>query len=234
LSESASAIAGLKAGLVGGSFFGLAVGALNFALLEASKGSVLAVLQATYSTCSSATAAQTCFSNAVTVGIPFDVILPAGVVAILFGTLYGMYFEYLPGGGYRARAAAVAILMLLLLLLFGLAGISVNETTRAIMNGLDSGVMIAFALIIASLYRRFTREVRFETPNREKLTIKVDGRDFTEKTRTLSIHSSHKIKAPSGGGGFHSWLVSGGVSVLDPKSPETTMKVDGDGLLKIS
>ena len=151
----------MKAGLVGGSFFGLAVGALNFALLEASKGSVLAVLQATYSTCSSATAAQTCFSNAVTVGIPFDVILPAGVVAILFGTLYGMYFEYLPGGGYRARAAAVAILMLLLLLLFGLAGISVNETTRAIMNGLDSGVMIAFALIIASLYRRFTREVQF-------------------------------------------------------------------------
>lgn len=224
----------MKAGLAGGSFFGLAVGALNFALLEASKGSVLAALQATYATCSSATEAQSCFSNALTVGIPFDVILPAGVVAILFGTLYGMYFEYLPGGGYRARAAALAILMLLLLLLFGLAGISVNETTRAIMNGLDSAAMIAFALIIASLYRRFTREVRFQTPDREKLTIKVDGRDFTEKTRTLSLHSKHKIKALGGGGYFHTWLVSGGVSVLDPKSPETTMTVDGDGLLKIS
>jgi hypothetical protein len=223
----------LKAGLVGGSFFGAAVAVMNYALLEASKGSALSALAADYPACSGASAAQGCFSKALSVGIPLDVFLPASVVAILFGTLYGMYFEYLPGGGYKARAAAMAILMLLLLLLFGLAGISVDEATRAIMNGLDGVAMVAFALIIAHLYRRFTREVRFETPSPERLTIKVDGRDFTERTRTLSLHSTHRIKAP-GEGRFHSWLVSGGVSVTDPKSSETTMKVEGDGLLKVS
>jgi len=234
LNRSASAIGGLKAGLVGGTFFGAAVGVLNYALLEAFKGTALAALQATYSTCYGNAAAQSCFSRALTYGIPFSVVLPAAVVAILFGTLYGMYFEYLPGGGYRGRAAAIAILMLLLLLLFGLAGISVNQTTRSVMNALDGAAMVGFALIIAQLYRRFTREVRFETPDREKLKIKVDGKDFTDKTRTLSLHSTHKIRALGEGGYFRSWLVSGGVSVRDPKSPETTMTVDGDGLLKTS
>jgi len=233
VSESASAIGGLKAGLIGGVFFAAAIGILNYALLEAFRSSVLTALQTTTSTCSGA-AVDGCFSTLVGRGILDTVVLPIAVVAVLFGTLYGMYFEYLPGVGYRIRAAAISILMLLLLLIFGLAGISVDPATRSIMNAADSAAMIGYALIIAYVYRRSTREVKFESPDHQRLKITVDSKDFTEKTKTLSLHSTHKVKAPSDSRAFHMWLVSGGVSVADAKSPETTITVDGDGLLKIS
>ena len=229
-------MAGAKAGILGGIFFAAVVTLFNVVLLEAFKSSALLALQTSPQTaadCSGA-AAQNCFSTLLSATIPTFVAFPLGVTGILFGGLYGQYFEFLPGQGYRIRAALMGLLMLIMMLVFGLAGFTVDQTSKSIMDAFDTLAMIGYALIIAHFYRRYTREVRFESPNHAKLTITVDHKDFTEKTKTLSLHSTHTIRAPSESGSFHEWLVSGGVSVLDSKSFETVMKVDGDGLLKIT
>jgi len=234
VSDSASSLAGAKAGILGGIFFAAAVGLFNWALLQAYSSTALQVLQG-YSFCSGATGTpQNCFSTLLTTDIPSLVVFPVGVSGILFGGLYGAYFEFLPGQGYRIRAVAIGMAMFIMMLVIGLAGITVDQTTKSIMDAFDTVAMLGYALIIAHFYRKYTREVRFESPNHTRLKITVDRKDYTEKTKTLSLHSTHTVRAPSESGAFHEWLVSGGVSVLDSKSFETTMRVDGDGLLKIS
>ncbi len=229
----ASGLAGGKAGILGGIFFAAAVGLVNWAVLEAFRSEALQALS-TYSFCSGATGPQDCFSTLLTTDIPSLVMFPIAVSGILFGAIYGLYFEFIPGQGYRIRAVGIGLLMLIVMLFFGLAGITVDQTTKTIMDGFDSLAMLVYALIIAHYYRKYTREVQFESPNPERLKIMVDGKNLTDKKKTLSVHSSHTVRAPSESGAFHQWLVSGGVSVLDSKSFETTMRVDGDGLLKIS
>jgi hypothetical protein len=234
VSESASGLAGAKAGILGGIFFAAAVGVFNWALLEAFSSSALQALS-TYSFCSgTAGTPQNCFSTLVSTDIPSLVVFPIGVSGILFGGLYGMYFEFLPGRGYRIRAVAIGMAMLIMMLVIGLAGITVDQTTKFIMDAFDIVAMLGYALIIARFYRKYTREVSFESPDPGRLKITVDSKNYTGKTKTLSLHSNHTVRAPSESGAFKQWLVSGGVSVLDSKSFETTMRVDGDGLLKIS
>jgi hypothetical protein len=234
VSDSGSSLAGAKAGILGGIFFAAAAGLFNVAILEAFSGSVLAAFQTNpFCTGGSATP-QDCFSTLLTTDIPTFVVLPIGLFGILFGGLYGMYFEFLPGKGYRIRAVAMGMLMLIMILFFGVAGLTADQTQKWIMDAFDTVAMLGYAAIIARYYRRYSREVEFVSPDPEKLKITVDGKNFTGKARTLSLHSAHTVRAPSESGAFHEWLVSGGVSVLDSKSFETTMRVDGDGLLKIS
>jgi hypothetical protein len=234
VSESASSLAGAKAGILGGIFFAAAVGVFNWAILQAFSSSALQVLS-TYSFCSGTSGTpQDCFSTLLNTDIPSLVVFPIGVSGILFGGLYGLYFEFLPGQGYRIRAVAIGMAMLIMMLVFGLAGITIDQTTKTAMDVFDAVSMLGYAVILSHFYRRYTREVTFESPNAERLKITVDGKNFTGKMRTLSLHSNHTVRAPSESGAFHQWLVSGGVSVLDSKSFETTMRVDGDGLLKIS
>jgi hypothetical protein len=236
VSESGSSLAGAKAGILGGIFFAAAAGLFNEVLLQTFSGSVLQVLS-TNPLCSGATAsasAQDCFSTLLTADIPSLVIFPIAVFGIIFGGLYGVYYEFLPGRGYRIRAVAMGMGMLIMILFFGVAGLTTDQTQKALMDAFDSVTMLVYAVIIAHYYRKYTREVEFDSPDPDKLKITVDGKNFTGKVKTLSIHSTHTVRAPSESGAFKEWLVSGGVSVLDAKSFETTMRVDGDGLLKIS
>ena len=235
MSDSGSSLAGAKAGILGGIFFAAAAGLFNAALLEAFSSSVLAVFQ-TNPLCvpPTGTSPQDCFSTLITADIPSLVAFPIGVFGILFGALYGMYYEYLPGHGYRIRAVAIGMAMLIAMLFLGVAGLTTDPNQKAIMDAFDSVSMLIYALIIAHFFRKYTREVEFESPDPERLKITVDGKNYTGKTKSLSLHSNHTVRAPSESGTFHQWLVSGGVSVLDSKSFETTMRVDGDGLLKIS
>jgi hypothetical protein len=232
VSGSASGLAGAKAGILGGIFFAAVAGLVNWALLEAFSSTTLQVLS-TLQPCSGTGGAQTCLSTLINTNIPTLAVLQ-GASGILFGALYGMYFEYLPGQGYRIRAVAAGMAMLVALLFLGLAGITIDRSQQAIMYATDVVCMVGFVVITSHFYRKYTREVKFETPSPGKLKITVDGKNYAGKTKTLSLHSSHTIRAPSESGAFHEWLVSGGVSVLDSKSFETTMRVDGDGLLKIS
>ena len=234
MGESGSSLAGAKAGILGGIFFAAAAGLFNIALLEAFSGSVLQAFQ-TNPLCSGATATpQDCFSTLLTTYIPTFVIFPIAVFGILFGGLYGMYYEFLPGQGYRIKAVGIGMGLLIMLLLFGVAGVTADQTQKAVMYAFDSVAVLVYAVIIAHFYRKYTRVVEFESPNPGRLKITVDGKNYTGKVKTLSLHSTHTVRAPSESGAFKEWLVSGGVSVLDSKSFETTMRVDGDGLLKIS
>ena len=115
-----------------------------------------------------------------------------------------------------------------------MAGVTADQTEKAIMYAFDTVAMLVYATVLARYYRKFTREVEFASPDPERLKITVDGKNFTGKLKTLALHSTHKVRAPSESGAFREWLVSGGVSVLDSRSFETTMRVDGDGLLKIT
>jgi len=126
----------------------------------------------------------------------------------------------------------ISTAMLVAELIIGVRGITIVAGQNAPVVGAQFVATFAYAALIARFYRRYTREVRFESPDPKNLKISVDGKNYTGKVRTLGFHSTHKISLTEGK--FHSWLVSGGVSVADAKSPETTMKVDGDGLLKIS
>lgn len=229
----ASGLAGAKAGILGGIFFAAVAGLANWALMEAFSSTVLQVLS-TISYCSGPVGTpQACLSTLINTNIPTLAVLQ-GASGILFGALYGMYFEFLPGNGYRIKAVAAGILMLVVLLFLGLAGITIDRTQQVIMYVVDVVCMMGYVVITAHFYREYTREVKFESPNPEKLKITVDHKNYTGKTKTLSLHSNHTVRAPSESGAFHAWLVSGGVSVLDSKSFETTMRVDGDGLLKIT
>jgi hypothetical protein len=226
-------LAGAKAGILGGIFFAAVAGIANWGLMEAFSSTALQVLS-TISYCSgTAGTPQACLSTLINTNIPTLAVLQ-GASGILFGALYGMYFEFLPGNGYRIKAFAAGVLMLVVLLFLGLAGITIDRAQQVIMYGVDVVCMVGFVAIIAHFYRAYTREVKFESPNAEKLKITVDHKNYTGKTKTLSLHSNHTVRAPSESGAFHAWLVSGGVSVLDSKSFETTMRVDGDGLLKIT
>ena len=226
-------MAGAKAGILGGIFFAAVAGLANWALMEAFSSAVLQVLS-TISYCSApAGTPQACLSTLINTNIPTLAVLQ-GASGILFGALYGTYFEFLPGNGYRIKAVAAGMLMLVVLLFLGLAGITIDRTQQVIMYVVDVVCMTGYVIITAHFYREYTREVKFESPNPESLKITVDHKNYTGKTKTLSLHSNHTVRAPSESGAFHAWLVSGGVSVLDSKSFETTMRVDGDGLLKIT
>lgn len=233
VSESASGLAGAKAGILGGIFFAAAVGLVNWALLEAFSSTTLQVLS-TISYCSGTQGTpQACLSTLINTNIPTLAVLQ-GASGLLFGALYGMYFEFLPGEGYRIKAVAMGMAMVIVLLFLGLAGITVDRTQQLIMYAIDVVCMMGYVIITARFYRKYTREVKFESPDLAKLKVTVDRKNYTGKVKTLALHSTHTVRAPSESGAFHQWLVSGGVSVLDPKSFETTMRVDGDGLLKIS
>ncbi len=232
--DSASGLAGAKAGILGGIFFAAAAGLFNAALLEAFKGSVIAALQSNTLCTTPPTTPQDCFSTLLSADVPSLVAFPIAVLGILFGALYGMYFEFLPGRGYRIRAVAIGMGMLIVMLFLRLAGLTADPTQTAMMYAFDAVAMLGYSVIIARFYRKYTREVEFQSPDPERLKITVDHKNYTGKTKTLSVHSAHTVRAPSESGAFHEWLVSGGISVLDSKSFETTMRVDGDGLLKIT
>jgi hypothetical protein len=234
VSDSASGLAGAKAGILGGIFFAAAAALFNAILLEAFKGSVLAAFQQNSVCTTPPTTPEDCFSTVLTADLPSLVAFPIAVFGILFGALYGMYFEYLPGRGYGVRALAIGLAMLIVMLFFRVAGLTADSTQTLIMYAFDAAAMLGYVVIIARFYRKYTREVEFKSPDPERLKITVDHKNYTGKVKTLSLHSNHTIRAPSESGSFHEWLVSGGISVLDSKSFETTMRVDGDGLLKIT
>jgi hypothetical protein len=144
---------------------------------------------------------------------------------------FGVFFEHLPGRGYGTRATSVALVLLILILLLG-AGIVTSAEQHYILVAFELFGTIGYASILARFYRRYTREVKLEAPDYPGTSVLVDNRNYTGKMRTFSVHSSHSVRATSEEKTFKEWLVSGGVSVEDPHSFETTMTVEGDGLLK--
>lgn len=211
----------------------------NGLLIEAFRTSVLTLFQTnpSFNYCTqSPNTPQACLSTLLSTDVPTYVVFPLGVLGILFGAMYGIWFEYIPGVGYGIRAVGIGMVVLIVMLLLSpIGGFTTNQwSMRVAMFAFDLVAVLGYAAIIGRFYHRYTRAVKFDTPDPARLKITVDGKNYSGKTKTLSLHSTHTVRAPSESGAFHEWLVSGGISVLDSRSFETTMRVEGDGLLKIS
>jgi hypothetical protein len=234
-----SALAGLKAGVVASGYFAGSVSLFNIVLLFAFRQQVVDYLTQNYSTACGGTGvvpaggAEACFDSIIVSGIPVVDFARTLVIALLFSVAVGLYFDYLPGPTYLRRGAFAAIVMLILMLFLGLYGIVITETQVVLMILFESGAVILYAVVLARLYRRFTREVEFQTVVATGKVI-VDHRDLTGRKRTFSVNSRHKVEAAGELKSFKGWLVSGGVHVDEPKQEKTSITVTGDGLLKLA
>lgn len=232
-----SVLAGVKAGAVASLSFASSVSLFNILLLYAFKAQVLAFLTQNYpTTCPETPAsggggsAETCFADIVNIGVPEADLLRLAVIAMLFAVGIGVYFDYLPGRTYFRRTFLVVPIIVIGLLFLGLYGLVTDSTQLVLMVVFESGSACLYAAILALLYRRFTREVEFQGSTTSK--IMVDGRDVTGKKRTYTVNSSHKLVAGDEKT-FRGWLVSGGLTVLEPREARTSLQVKGDGVLKM-
>lgn len=235
-----SALAGLKAGAVASGYFAGSISLFNIVILFAFKQQVLDYLTQNYSTACgvvavapSAGGTERCFDSIIVSGIPIVDFARTLVIALLFSVAIGLYFDYLPGPTYLRRGAFAALVMLILMLFLGLYGIVVTETQVVLMILFEGGAIIPYAVVLARLYRRFTREVEFQTVVSTGKVI-VDRRDLTGRKRTFSLNSRHKVEAAGELKAFRGWLVSGGVHVEEPNQEKTTITISGDGLLKLA
>ena len=232
-----SVLAGVKAGVVASLYFASSVSLFNVLLLYSFKGQVLMFLTQNYpTTCPASTTpgavgtAETCFSDIVTTGVPEADLLRLAVIAMLFAVGIGVYFDYLPGRTYFRRTFLVVPIIIIGLLFLGLYGLVTDTTQLELMVVFESGTACLYAAILAWLYRRFTREVEFQGSTTSK--IMVDSRDVTGKKRTYAVNSTHKLVAGDEKM-FKGWLVSGGLTVGEPREARTSLRVTGDGLLKM-
>lgn len=233
-----SAFAGAKAGVVASLYFAGSISVFNILLLLIFKSQALSYLQ-TFSTCSGSGAAgvagsaETCLSILVLQIIPIDDFVRIAVVAMLFSVGIGLYYDVLPGPTYLRRMLLAALIMLVFMLFLDLYGVVTSVTQEVLMIIFEGVAALFYAVIMARLYRSFTREVEFQTvPPAGKVV--VDRRNLTGKKRTFRINSKHKIEAAGELKTFKGWLVSGGVVVDDPKQLNTSITVEGDGLLKLA
>ncbi len=155
------------------------------------------------------------------------------VAALIFAFIFGYFFDRFPVRGYMTKASIVTGIMFVLLVLFGREGVTTDDTQFWIVLAFGIVASGGFAFILARFYRRYTRIVEFQSQESDTVRIILGKRNATGKTVTLATRASYKIVADvSGSKLFKEWSYSGGVTVEDPKSYETVMRVDGDGILK--
>lgn len=226
----------MKAGILAGIVFSGSLGLFNLILLYLLKPEVLQFISG--SGCAGIVAGGSvptpddCFGAVITVYIPFFAFLTF-IISLLFAAIYGRFFEFIPGRGYRTRSISVALVLLIVLLTLGLGGISFEFAARISSLVFNLFATVLYGLVLARLYRRYTRLVEFVSPDPSSLKILVDGKNLSGKSRTFSLRSSHTVKAvTSGNQSFKEWAPSGGVAVEDSRSFETSIEINGDGMLK--
>jgi len=234
-----SFFAGVKAGTLAGTAYVGGIAAFNVLLLYAFKPEVLGIISQSYpSLCTaipngnaSAIAVEDCFSSVVAVYVPFAAFLGFFVTMVYAGIFGGLY-EYFPGKGPVSKGITLGVIAGVTLLFLNLAGIDFNFSARVVATTFFVFWTFAFGGLLGRLYRRYTREIRFVSRDEDSLRVLVDRRDYTGKTRTFAVGSSHNVRADARpGSSFKEWSVSGGVGVEDPRSFETTMEIEGDGVL---
>ena len=235
-----SVLAGLKAGAVASLFFAGAVSLFNILLLLAFKGEVLSYLsQSLPASCPAVPVsgvsgtAETCFTSILVSDIPVADFLRTGLLAIIFAVSIGVYFEYLPGPTYFRRILLASMIMVIVMVFIGLYGLVTTQIQAVIMITFETGASVLYALLMARLYRRFTREVEFQAAEGGGKVF-VDKRNVTGKRMTYGINSKHNIEVAGTVKPFKSWVVSGGVQVKESKQAKTSIKVTGDGLLRLT
>ncbi len=208
MKDLGSAQAGAKAGAIAGLFFSGAAVAANIVVLGT-------------------------LSDQLAAGIPAieESLIELFAISFLFGVIFGVYFESVPGRSYLRKALLIGLIMLVAVLNLVLPVVT-DPLQEFLMIIAELAFAIGYAIISARLYRRYTREVQFESVDPAKLKIMVRKRDQTGKKKTFSLNATESIEVSAEGRRFKGWLVSGGVTVGDAKSGSTDIRVTGDGLLK--
>ena len=231
-----SFFAGVKAGTLGGILYigGLAV--FNAALLYSFKSDALRLISQhapEYCPASNSSSIEGCFNSVVVIYLPYVAFL-GFFVSLFFAGFFGWGYESFPGKSPFAKGEVVAVLVALAIVLGDLYGV--------VLGPLQADLLVVFfvvwtglyGLVLGRLYSRYTRVVRFESVDDKLVKVIVDGKDYTGKSRTFAHTSAHKVRADvDEGASFKEWIVSGGVTIEDPRSFETVMEVNGDGLLKV-
>ena len=234
-----SFFAGVKAGTLAGIVYMGGMGAFNAALLYALKPEVLSAISAAYpQVCgaaggsnATALAVEDCFSSVVVVYVPLLAFL-GFFVAMICSAVFGAVYESIPGRTPAARGTILGIAVGFSLVMLNLVGIYFDPTAKIATVACFLGLTFTYGVLMGKLYRRYTRQVEFVSRDGGALKILVDGHDFTGKARTFAARSSHTVRAePGEGAEFKEWAASGGVHLEDPRSFETTMDVEGDGVL---
>ena len=232
-----SFFAGIKAGTLGGILYAGGLAVFNVILLYAMKGEVLGAISKSYSqVCAGPTldgtgSLEDCFSLLIAVDVPFVAFVDF-FITLFYAGIFGLWYERLPGRSSLAKGETIAGIVVLNLVFFGYYGFAFSYQ-----SGLATGVFllfwtVVFGSVMGRLYRKYTRFVTFKSEDAGLLRVLVDGRDFTDRSRTFAKTSTHKVRADvTEDASFKEWEVTGGVTVEDPRSFETDMEVNGDGRL---
>ncbi|MGP8124801.1 MAG: hypothetical protein ACLQEQ_02905 [Nitrososphaerales archaeon] len=236
-----SFFAGIKAGTLGGIVYIGGLTAFNAALLYAFKAETISLFSTNFpNVCpaagnlngSSAACFNSVFNLVVTVYLPYIAFL-GFFVSLFFAALFGWSYESFPGKSSFTKGEVAAALVAFGLFLGDLFGVLLGSLATVLLAVFFVVWTGLYGFIMGRLYTRYTRLVRFESTNGKLVKVMVDGKDYTGKSRTLAYTSIHKVRADVDEGvSFKQWDVSGGVTVEDPRSFETLMEVNGDGLLK--
>ena len=225
-----SFLAGIKAGTLSGILYVGGIALFNVLLLIALKPTVLNVISSS-GLCASGSSLEDCFYLVLAYDVPFLAFI-GFFIALLYSGVFGLWYDGFPGG-WAVKGEIIAAVVGLNLVFFGYSGFYFDSVS-ALVGGVFFLVWTgAYGYVIGKLYKRYTRLVTFQSEDRDSLRVLLDGRELTGRTRTLALTSTHKLRAElSEGASFKEWVASGGVSLDDTRSFETTFEVGGDGLVK--
>jgi hypothetical protein len=233
-----SMLAGVKAGVVAGIvYIGILVLA-NLGVLFFAKQDILTYITNNFSlVCSpvssvNSTSIQDCFNSLAPVYLPF-IAFVGFFVTIVYSAMFGRMYDRIPGSGPVFKGLLVAPLVAISLLFFQLIGFTFElSVTEALVVVLILATF-AYGFLMGRFYKRYTRVIQFVSDDDSALRIIVGRSDLTGKTTTMAANSVHNIEAKvTEDMSFKGWSVSGGVTVEDSRSFETTLEVKGDGMLK--
>ena len=231
-----SFLAGIKAGTLAGIVYVGGIAIFTVLLWYALKPDVLSAISQT-GLCSGGTptsspgSLEDCFSLVLAYDVPFLAFI-GFFIALLYSGVFGIFYDRFPGSPV-IRGETIAAVVGFNFVLFGFIGLYFNYESALAVAVFFLAWTAVFGFILGKLYKRYTRLVSFESEDPESLKVSLDGREVTGKARTLSLTSTHKLTADvSEGASFKEWVSSGGVSLEDSRSFETTFEVNGDGLVK--
>jgi len=224
-----SFLAGIKAGTLSGIVYVGGIALFTVLLWEVLKPDALTAISQTH-LCAGGSL-EGCFSLVLAYDVPFIAFI-GFFIALLYAGVLGIFYDSFPGSPV-IKGEIIAAIVGLSFVLFGFVGLYFNYESAMAVTVFFLAWTAVFGYMLGKLYKRYTRLVSFESEDPESLRISLDGREVTGRARTLSLTSTHSLKADvSEGSSFKEWVSSGGVSLEDSRSFETTFEVNGDGLVK--
>ena len=231
-----SFFAGIKAGTLGGILYVGGIAVFNVFLLYALKASFLvAINQIAPVQCplhqTVNGSAEDCFDSQLAVYVPFSAFV-GYFVALVWAGIFGLYYDMIPSRRFAIKGLVFATIIGFNLFLFNLSGYVFDATSDA-----ATGIMMilwtpVFGYVLGRLYKRYTRTVEISSQDPNLLRVVIDGKDTTGKAKTFATTSNHRLRAEvAEDASFKEWEASGGISLEDSRSFETTMEVNDNGKL---